>query len=88
MTPDLSTISGFAPKFSIFQRTRSASLPTATSPTRWLIPCVMALRRLLETPDDRFPCAHGLIVYLAMYRLTRPLSTWPVSPSSFSGPRK
>ena len=43
MTPDFKTISGLAPKFSGFHRTRSASVPTATCPTRWLIPCVTAL---------------------------------------------
>lgn len=30
ITPDLRTISGLEPKFSGFQRTRSASVPTAT----------------------------------------------------------
>lgn len=45
MTPDLRTISGLAPKFSGFHSTRSARVPTATCPTRWLTPCVIALER-------------------------------------------
>ena len=44
MTPDLMTISGFAAKFSGFHNTRSASVPTATCPMRWDMPCVMALQ--------------------------------------------
>jgi len=34
ITPDFSTISGFEPKFSGFHKTRSASVPTATCPTK------------------------------------------------------
>ena len=45
MTPDFNTISGLDPKFSGFQRTRSASVPGVTEPTRWLIPWVIALFR-------------------------------------------
>src|SRR5712672_3675956 len=44
MTPDLSTISGLTPKFSGFQSTRSAKVPTAIWPTKCEIPCVIALR--------------------------------------------
>jgi hypothetical protein len=43
ITPDFSIIEGLEPKFSGFQRTRSASVPGATCPTRWLMPCVIAL---------------------------------------------
>ena len=49
MVPPLITMSGFTPKKAGFHRTRSASLPTSTEPTMWLMPCAMA----------------GLIVYLA-----------------------
>ena len=38
ITPDVTIISGFIPKFSGFQRTRSASVPTATEPTMCDIP--------------------------------------------------
>jgi hypothetical protein len=43
ITPPLMTISGLAPKFSGFQRTRSARHPFATCPTRCDMPWVMAL---------------------------------------------
>jgi hypothetical protein len=43
ITPPLMTVSGLAPKFSGFQRTRSARHPFATCPTRWDMPWVMAL---------------------------------------------
>ncbi len=52
MTPDLSTISGLAPKFSGFHRTRSASVPTATCPTRCEIPCAIALHSI-EAPKSK-----------------------------------
>mmetsp|Transcript_8525 Transcript_8525/g.18656 ORF Transcript_8525/g.18656 Transcript_8525/m.18656 type:complete len:272 (-) Transcript_8525:1560-2375(-) len=58
MVPPLMTISGLAPKSSGFQRTRSASLPGCTDPTRCDMPWQSA----------------GLIVYLATYRLMRALS--------------
>lgn len=54
MTPDFSIISGLDPKFSGLHNTRSASAPTATCPTMWLIPWVIALDSLHEntaTPD-------------------------------------
>ena len=89
MTPDLRTISGRDPKFSGRQSTRSASWPTATDPTTWLIPCVMALhthcKPLLLASQHKI--THGLTVYLDIYRLTRPLSFPSSSPSSASGPR-
>ena len=40
--PPLMMISGFAPKNTGFQRTRSANLPSSTEPTYWEIPCVIA----------------------------------------------
>lgn len=57
MTPDFSTISGLDPKFSGFQRTRSASAPGVTDPTRWLIPWVIALSR----PEQRQSVQHRTI---------------------------
>ena len=91
MTPDLRTSSGFVPKFSGFQRTRSASVPTATWPTRWLMPCVMALSEADSSAtkqEEENATTHGLMVYLEIYRLTRLLSHPPAaSPSDASGPR-
>lgn len=46
ITPPLMIISGFAPKFSGFQTTRSARHPVATCPMRWDIPWQMALTRI------------------------------------------
>lgn len=67
MTPDLSTISGFCPKFSGFQRTRSARQPGATWPTRWLMPCVIALARTVsDARRAQRGGTHGFTVYLAM----------------------
>lgn len=93
MTPDLRTISGFAPKFSGFHRTRSASLPTSTEPTYLLMPCVMALRyyriRQVQSPGHREakkPATYGLIVYLEIYLFTLPLSHSDESHRSTSGP--
>ena len=42
MNPPLSTSSGLAPNSPGRHRTRSASLPTSTEPTRWAMPCAMA----------------------------------------------
>src|SRR5207245_772962 len=69
MRPPLTTSSGLTPKNAGFQSTRSASLPASTDPSCWARPCAMA----------------GLIVYFAMYRFTRVLSSPEVSPGS--GPR-
>lgn len=50
ITPPLTTMLGLTPKYAGCHRTRSASLPTLTSPITCDMPCTMA----------------GLIVYLAM----------------------
>lgn len=61
IVPPFMTISGLAPNRAGFQRQRSASFPVSMDPTMWLIPCAMA----------------GLMVYFAIYRLTRKLSAGP-----------
>ena len=52
MTPDLSTISSFAPKCSGFQSTRSATLPTSIDPTCVSIPWVIALEARQATSQN------------------------------------
>mmetsp|Transcript_28076 Transcript_28076/g.46095 ORF Transcript_28076/g.46095 Transcript_28076/m.46095 type:complete len:225 (+) Transcript_28076:156-830(+) len=59
MVPPLMIISGLAPNMEGFHRTRSASLEGSMDPMRWDMPWAMA----------------GLMVYLAMYRRMRWLSS-------------
>jgi hypothetical protein len=88
ITPDFRTISGFVPKLDGFQRTKSAIVPTATWPTTCEIPCVSALPSS-QLGESSQRVTYGLMVYLATYLLTRPLSFLlpSPSPSSLSGPR-
>mmetsp|Transcript_24167 Transcript_24167/g.36728 ORF Transcript_24167/g.36728 Transcript_24167/m.36728 type:complete len:299 (+) Transcript_24167:97-993(+) len=64
MVPPLMTISGLAPNMEGFHKTRSASLEGSIEPTRRDMPWATA----------------GLMVYLAMYRRMRSLSSSPSSP--------
>ena len=80
--PPLMTSSGFAPKFSGFHMTRSARQPIATCPTRCDTPWVIALASVILAYNKGAVATHGLIVYFAIYRLTRALSLLSESPSS------
>ena len=85
MTPDLRTISGFAPKFSNSYRTRSASFPTLTAPTYLLRGrCGIALTYTGQADTTKQVNArgiHGLIVSLALYLSTLPLPHIGESPA-------